>query len=336
MMLCMVVLAACGSQSKEDVLKDLDKKWNNVKGYELDATMEIKAGSEPRLYDVNVWHTEPDLYRVKVTQQGEEVTQMIIRNKDGVFVVTPSLNKTYKFQSDWPKQNSQAYLIGALAEDLLADDKVEMEEDDNNYIFTAATRNNHKSIMPTQKIIVDKKTKMPDSVSILNEAEEEQMVITFKKIDLNSQHKESEYAVENFTDKEKKNTAETDKDENEDKDKESNNTDFQTFYPVLDWENTTLIDEQKVTEGDVQRVILTFEGDKAFTLVQQPIVYEENAMVPVFAPGDPADLGFAIGAITDNSISWESDGMSFFIASGNLTQEEMIEVAASVTESSMK
>lgn len=332
MLLCMVMLAACGSQSKEDVVKDLNKKWNDVKGYELDATMEIKTGSEPRSYDVNVWHTEPDLYRVKVTQQGEEVTQMIIRNKEGVFVVTPSLNKTYKFQSDWPKQNSQAYLIGALAEDLLADDKVQMEEDENNYIFTAATRNNHKSIMPTQKIVVDKKTKMPNSVSVLNEAEEEQMVITFKKIDLNAQHKESEYAVENFTDKEKKNTAETDKES----DTETNSEDFQTYYPVLDWENTTLTNEKKVTEGEVQRVILTFEGDKAFTLVQQPIVYEENAMVPVFAPGDPADLGFAIGAITENSITWERDGMSFFIASSNLTKEEMIEVAASVTASSMK
>lgn len=332
MLLCMVMLAACGSQSKEDVVKDLNKKWNDVKGYELDATMEIKTGSEPRSYDVNVWHTEPDLYRVKVTQQGEEVTQMIIRNKEGVFVVTPSLNKTYKFQSDWPKQNSQAYLIGALAEDLLADDKVQMEEDGNNYIFTAATRNNHKSIMPTQKIVVDKKTKMPNSVSVLNEAEEEQMVITFKKIDLNAQHKESEYAVENFTDKEKKNTAETDKES----DTETNSEDFQTYYPVLDWENTTLTNEKKVTEGEVQRVILTFEGDKAFTLVQQPIVYEENAMVPVFAPGDPADLGFAIGAITENSITWERDGMSFFIASSNLTKEEMIEVAASVTASSMK
>lgn len=340
MLLSMVLLAACGSQSKEDVLKDLDKKWNGVKGYELDATMEIKTGSEPRLYDVNVWHTEPDLYRVKVTQQGEEVTQMIIRNKDGVFVVTPSLNKTYKFQSDWPKQNSQAYLIGALAEDLLADDKVQMEEDDNNYIFTAATRNNHKSIMPTQKIVVNKKTKLPDSVSVLNEAEEEQMLITFNKIDLNAQHKESEYAVENFTDKEK-DTAGTNKESNNEENSsedgnEDNNKDFETFYPVLDWENTTLIDENKVTEDGVQRVILTFEGDKAFTLVQQPIVSDENAMVPVFAPGDPADLGFTIGAITDNSISWESDGMSFFIASGNLSKEEMIEVAASITAGSMK
>ncbi|CAM5216514.1 hypothetical protein UACE39S_05981 [Ureibacillus acetophenoni] len=38
------------------------------------------------VYDVNVWYTKPDFYRVKVTQQGEDVTQMIVRNKEGVFV----------------------------------------------------------------------------------------------------------------------------------------------------------------------------------------------------------------------------------------------------------
>ena len=82
-------------------------------------------------------------------------------------------------------------------------------------------------------------------------------------------------------------------------------------------------------------MILTYEGEKAFTLMQQPAVMQETKL-PVFAPGDPADLGFAIGAITDHSVSWEKDGVSFFIASTKLTREEMIEVAASVTAGSMK
>ena len=326
MLLSILVLAACGGDSEEDILKDLNSKWTEVKGYELDATMEIKTGSEPRVYDVNVWHTQPDLYRVKVTQQGEDVTQMIVRNKDGVFVVTPSLRKTYKFQSEWPKQNSQPYLIGALAEDLASDENLVMEEDEKNYIFTAATRNNHKSIMPTQKITVDKKTQLPTSISVLDEAEEEQIVITFKNIDLTKQHGESEYAVEQFTEEDNKAAVAP----------ETENQDFQTYYPELPWDHTTLVDEQIVTEDDIERVILTFEGEKAFTLMQQPITYDEESTLPVFAPGDPADLGFTIGAITDNSISWESDGVSFFLASSSLTKEEMIEVASSVTAGSMK
>lgn len=326
MLLGVLVLAACGGNSQEDVLKDLNNKWNDVKGYELNATMEIKTGTEPRVYDVNVWHTEPDFYRVKVTQQGEDVTQMIIRNAEGVFVVTPSLRKTYKFQSEWPKQNSQAYLIGALAEDLLADKEAKMEEDEKNYIFTAATRNNHKSIMPTQKIVVDKKSMLPTTVAVLNEAQEEQMVITFKNIDLGMQHKESEYAVEKFSDNEETASVSA----------EVASSEFQKHYPVLNWDNTKLTEEKTVSDNGVERFILTFEGEKSFTLLQQPIVYDETSTLPVYAPGDPADLGFTIGAITDNSISWERDGMSFFLASNNLTKDEMVEVAASVTAGELK
>ncbi|RKJ54680.1 outer membrane lipoprotein carrier protein LolA, partial [Butyricicoccus sp. 1XD8-22] len=239
------------------------------------------------------------------------------------FVVTPSLRKTYKFQSEWPKQNSQAYLIGALAEDLLADQNVAMEEDENNYVFQAATRNNHKSVMPTQKITVDKKTKLPTSVSVMNEAGEEQLLITFSKIDLGMEHKEEEYAVEKFTEE----SGETGAIEPQE---------FQVHYPNLQWEGTTLVDEQTIVEDGTERVILTFEGDKPFTLMEQPIAYDENSTVPVFAPGDPADLGFTIGAITDNSISWERDGVSFFLASESLTRDEMMEVAASVIPGELK
>ena len=92
---------------------------------------------------------------------------------------------------------------------------------------------------------------------------------------------------------------------------------------------------KSVQEDGVERVILTFEGDKAYTLMQQP-ASSSNSVLPVFAPGDLADLGFTIGAITDNSISWEKDGVSFFIASTKLTREEMMEVAASMSAGKMK
>lgn len=334
LLLSVVVLSACGKDSKEEVLEKLHEKWAEGKGYELDATMEIKTGNEPRVYDVNVWHTQPDFYRVEVSQKDENVTQMIIRNKEGVFVVTPSLKKTYKFQSEWPKQNSQPYLIKALAEDLLADEKVKMEENEKHYIFTAATRNNHRSIMPIQKVVVDKKTLLPKSVSILNEAEEEQMVITFKKINLGKVHKEKEYTVEQFTNDGKQEESTDTKDKSAES--ESTNKEFETYYPVLNWSHTKLVDEQKVNVDGVTRVILTFEGEKPFTLVQQPIIQNESSAIPVSAPGDPADLGFTIGAITDNSISWENNGMSFFIASNKLTQEELLEVAVSVTSGGLK
>jgi len=319
-------LSACGEVSQQDVVKKLTGKWGDTKGYELDAEMVIQTGGEPKTFDVSVWHTKPEFYRVKVTQAGDSNSQLIVRNKDGVFVVTPALKKTYKFQSDWPKQNSQAYLIEALAEDLKADKNLVMREEEGKYVFEAATRNNQKNVMPHQIITVDKKTLLPLEVSVLNEAKEEQIHIKFKDVKLNVKHDEKEYAVEQFP-------KEKEGDEKASADIEDKT--IETHYPVIKWEGTKQVDEKTVEENGVERTVLTYEGDKAFTLMQQPASVEKT-VVPVFAPGDPADLGFTIGAITDNSLTWEANGVSFFLASNKLSKGEMIEVAASVAPGGIK
>lgn len=331
-----LVLSACGAASQEKVLKKASEKWTDTNGYELNATMEIKAGGEPRSYDVNVWHTKPDFYRVEVVEEGKDVSQMIVRNADGVFVVTPTLNKMYKFQSDWPKKNSQAYLIGALAEDLKEDKNLVMREEDKAYIFEAATRNSYKNSMPHQQITVDKKTMLPTAVVIMNDVKEEQIRITFKNIKLGVQHEEKEYAVDQFMETdEKKGEQAAPKEDKEAAGAEIEYEEFETSYPSVQLENTKLVYDKVIREGGMERVVLTYEGDKAFTVMQQPAI-KGTSMLPVTSPGDPVDLGFTIGAITDTSISWERDGVAFFIASSKLTREEMIEVAGSMTISSMK
>ncbi len=354
-----LLLSACGTDSQEKVLKKVNGKWAEANGYELNATMEIKSGGDPKKYDVTVWHTKPDFYRVEVVESGKDVSQMIVRNADGVFVVTPTLNKMYKFQSDWPKKNSQAYLIGALAEDLAQDKNLVMKEEDKAYIFEAATRNSYKNSMPHQVITVDKKTMLPTSVVIMNDVKEEQIRITFKNIKLGVQHAAKEYAVEQFTESDETKGEQAtpsekgNKDKKDNKDgKESNNNpngneekqavsaeaenkEFQTHYPVVNIENTKMVEEKVMQEGGMDRVILTFDGDKPFTVMQQPVT-KEAAMLPVSSPGDPVDLGFTIGAITDTSISWEQDGVEFFVASSKLTREEMVQVATSMTIGSMK
>ena len=320
-----MLLTACGGASQEKVVKKLDEQWGDGKGYELTATMEMKTGGEPRTYDVNVWHTKPDFYRVTVTEQNDNVTQMIVRNEDGVFVVTPALRKTYKFQSEWPKKNSQAYLIGALAEDLVQDKKAVMKEEDGAYVFETATRNADKTGLPLQKIVVDKDTMLPKSVTIMDETQEEKILIDFKDINLSVAHKKEEYAVEKFSENGENEVAAADVE----------NKEFHTHYPTVQWDGTNFVDEQTVQESGMERIILTYEGEKAFTLMQQP-AKAGNSVLPVFAPGDLADLGFTIGAITDTSISWEKDGISFFLASTKLSREEMMEVASSMTAGGLK
>ncbi|WP_432361679.1 LolA family protein [Sporosarcina sp. UB5] len=313
----MALLAACGSPSKEDVMKKLSGKWNETKGYELQATMEIKTGSEPRVYDVTVWHTKPDFYKVNVSQAGSQDSQMIVRNEEGVFVITPSLGKTYKFQSDWPTQNSMPYLIGTLADDIKADKNSTMQEKDKTYIFETASRNNHKKVLPTQQIHIDKKTLLPKYVSVMDENKEEKIRVTFNKITLGVERNASDYKVDMEGNQPEKKPQSTEQ------------TGMMKYYPNLDWEGTVLEEDMVVTENG-PRFFTTFGGgSKEFVVVQEPAETPDN-QIPVSIEGDPVDLGFTVAALTNNSIRWEQDGVAFFVASSTLTPDELIEVASSM------
>lgn len=338
--LVVIALAACGSPSKEDVMKKLSGKWNDSKGYELDATMEIKTGAEPRLYDVEVWHTKPDFYRVHVSQEGKEDSQMIVRNEEGVFVVTPSLGKTYTFQSDWPAQNSQAYLISALAEDIKADKEATMTEEEKTYVFETETRNNHKKVLPKQQIHIDKKTLLPKHVSVLDETGEEQIRISFNKITLGTERKASDYDVEvnseeAVPEEEPEAGEEPAAEEESDTEEKESEGQFNTYYPNVDWPDVTLLEEETVKTENGTRSFMTFGGKKEYTIIQERAVKPESTL-PVSMEGDPVDLGFTVAALTENSLRWESEGVSFFLASKMLTPDEMIEVAASMSAGEMK
>ena len=48
------------------------------------------------------------------------------------------------------------------------------------------------------------------------------------------------------------------------------------------------------------------------------------------------DLGFTLGAQTNNSLTWTLNGVEFMIASNDLGPEEMIDIARSVQASPVK
>ena len=101
-LIVVLVLSACGEKSQDDVVKTLNGKLENLEGYKAKAKMTLQMGADPQTYDVEIWHKKPDFYRVDLKNAQRDQNQMILRNEEGVFVLTPALNKSFKFQSDWP------------------------------------------------------------------------------------------------------------------------------------------------------------------------------------------------------------------------------------------
>lgn len=84
-----LILAGCGAKSEEDVIEDLQKKAETLEGYKMEAKMTLTMGTDPQEYEVEIWHNRPDYYRVNMKNAKRDQSQMILKNKEGVFVLTP-------------------------------------------------------------------------------------------------------------------------------------------------------------------------------------------------------------------------------------------------------
>ncbi|WP_166241194.1 outer membrane lipoprotein-sorting protein [Paenibacillus turpanensis] len=163
-----MILAACGKKDAASVVKDLDKTVSKMESYHGVGSMTINTGAEPQVYNVEVCYQAPDFYRIALTNDTKDVTQIILRNDDGVFVLTPHLKKSFRFQSDWPENQGQVYLYQTLAQSIVMDDSRQFTELDEAYVFDVEA--NYKSgSLARQKIWLNKKDYSPSKVEVSDE-----------------------------------------------------------------------------------------------------------------------------------------------------------------------
>jgi len=318
----MALLSACGGKSQADVTSALNKKVENLEGYKADAKMTIQTGNEPQVYEVSIWHKKPTFYRVELKNANKEHSQIILRNDEGVFVLTPALNKSFRFQSDWPQNSSQAYLYESLVKDVLNDSEATFNNVEENYTFETKTNYQNSKMLPYQEITFNKKKLTPVLVKVMDIDKNALVTVEFSNFEFDPKFDENSFDME-------KNMSNAQLDiptlaQSEDEK-------FSIMYPKEEMlpEGITLTQEQEIQTDNGKRIILTYSGDKTFTLIQEraevsPVTSSE------YISGEPVDLGFTVGALRENSVSWTYQGVDYMLASKDLTQEEMISIARTV------
>lgn len=236
-----------------------------------------------------------------------------------VIVLTPSLKKSFKFQSDWPYNNSQVYLLQSIIQDIENDNKATMEKDKNNYIFTSTVNYPNNRNLIKQKVTVDNKLVLR-KVEVLNDNDVPKITLNVKSIDKSPKFGKNYFEIEDimstFEDTDTKDTKQTSSIED-------------IIYPLVVPEGTKLKSEEKLTKTGGERVILTFEGEKPFLLVEETAKQEDElTIIPTI--GEPYMFMDTIGALSDNSLTWSSGNMEYYLVSDVMNQEELVEIASSI------
>lgn len=307
-------LTGCGKYTEKSIVKDINKKLNQISSYHIEGDMEIYSGEDVYKYRVKS-SFENDNYRVSLTNKSNNHEQIILRNEDGVYVLTPSLNKTFKFQSDWPENNSQVYILKSIQNDINDDKKAKLENKNGNYILTVKVSKTNNKDLNYQKIYLDKKLNIT-KIEVFDESNNKQIVMNYDSVDTKASFNNKYFKVsENMKTSNETNTTSTILEE--------------SIYPMFLPSGTYLSDEESVSKEDGDRVILTFAGESPFILVEESTKKtDEIQITPVY--GEPTIISDTVAALSDTSINFISNGIEYYIASDNLTKQQIIEVAKSI------
>ena len=309
-------LTGCGKTTGDDIEKDLSKKINKLDSYLLDGELEVLNNDEVYNYKIEVGY-HSDNYRVTLTNKANNHTQVILKNSDGVYVLTPALNKSFKFQSDWPYSNSQIYLLKSIANDITNDLDNKFIEKNNKYVITTKVNYPNNKNLVKQDITLSKDLDIKD-IKVYDKDSNISMNMKFNNIDYSPTFSKEYFKLNSIMD-----TCFVDEYSI------SSSSLDESIYPLFIPIGTKLANEEKIKNDNGERIILTFEGDKPFLLVEETAkVEEEFTIIPTY--GEPFQLMDTLGVMTDNSLSWTSNGIEYYIVSDVLSQDELVEVARSI------
>lgn len=369
MIMGVFIISGCGKTSESAVIKDLTKKINNAKSYYIEGSLEIVNNEDVYTYDVKVSYKEKDNYKVDLVNTTNNHEQIILRNKEGVYVVTPRINKSFKFQSDWPYNNSQVYLLGPLLEDITNDENRTFEKTDSGSKILVAASYPNNSKLVKQEILLDKNNNIK-KVTVLDSNSVAQITMNFTKIDLGSKLKDSIFELKEIIDvkEERENTEKKDNTTNENKNTDENtnvnenkNTNENTnvnenkstnestedkedktketkqtssiedvIYPMYIPANTYLSNKEKVSKESGERLILTFDGDNPFMLIEETVTYEkEHLIVPTY--GELEVMASTVAIVNDNSVNWIDNNIEYYVVSDKLSKSELLNIARSIS-----
>lgn len=372
--ICCLLITGCSST--KNIKKNFVNRVDGANSYKLNGTLSINNNDDVYNYSVEVGYKKDDYYKVTLRNKANNHVQIILKTDDGVYVLTPSLNKSFKFQSDWPYNNSQIYLLDAISLDIKNDKDSEISKKDNKYFLMTKVNYSNNSRLIKQKLEFDEEFNL-SKVIVYDKDGIEVMTMKFDKIKLNCKFSKEYFDVDSIIDSEStttesdnKNENNTTKDSNKDNEKntdnktsnntnetnkntinndrnsntnnnnntsnnnETNNTKTtgrldDIVYPLFLPSGTKLVDEERVKKDNGERVIMTYEGEKSFLLVEETMdVFNEFTIIP--SSGEPFQLMDTLGVMTNNSLSWSSGTTDYYLVSDVMSKDEMIEVAQSI------
>lgn len=193
-----LLLTGCGTVTQESVLQKLQNIQNKPKPYKSKAMMTVQiASTVPRKFYVETWFYSPSVYRIALGNEQREMTQVIVRNEQGIYVIQPQLKKAFRFQGDWAENQGSIYLYHPLIQQILqsSERKFQRQREEGTVSFDLPMQPENPLVV-RQKIVLGEKDLYPRQIDLYDKEDRPVVSIQYESFQENVKFDESDFSPE--------------------------------------------------------------------------------------------------------------------------------------------
>lgn len=325
------VLILCGwklffSEGKvDDQLKNLN---TTMEAYHMEGNMQIGEGEDVRNFYVTVdfKDDEKDLFRISLLDKDINQEQILLRNNEGVYVLTPVLNQVYTFKGDYPLNAPKPYLYHSFIDALKGNYEVINNVD--GYTVTYDCKYDNEPTWVKQEVKLSKDLK-PVWTYVYDKENKIVAKVMFTNVDFAPTFKDDYFTVDTNMSIAKDNVSSS---------HVSTSIEDLPLIPAVDSSVSTLKEQTKITDDSGKiSYILTYSGSKSYTVFQTLVESnKEDNYQSITVSGTPIDTMYGIGFINGKRLSYLYHDVSYEIYSSDLSVSEMIDIVTNMERVGVK
>lgn len=316
MLLMISLLTSC--KKNVNIVESFPEKITNLNSYKIVGKLETMFPTGTKECEVTAYYQKPDLFRVEIKNPNVEELQVIIKNAEGVFVIVPSINKTFKVNGSWPINSSYPYLLHSLSKDIVNDTELITDNNGTQTTLELKAKVFNNANLTKQKIIFDNETKLPTEVLMYDEQDNLFSRFVFNLIEENPKLENDLFVVNTTINTIRLNY-------------ESLPIEYERIitYPTYFKEGTSKTSEVITGGPEDKQVVMVYSGTTNLTIIEK-YVNDVETVKTEYLQGDIYIMGGTVGIITDNILKFYDNGIEYTIASSSLDMYEIIKTAQSL------
>jgi outer membrane lipoprotein-sorting protein len=310
-----------GGETIKDKIENISE---NLNSYSIEGNMEILNGEEKRVFNVKVDYlkSEEDLFKVSLYDTSINQEQILLRNKEGVYVLTPNLNKAHKFKSGWPLNSAKPYIYQSLLS--VFDGDYELKKVEDGIIVESKLSYKHSPLYTRQEIKFSNEM-VPVWVNIYNDKDEVVLRINFTRVEKDVSFEEDYFDLNKSMNMSRENISE---------DVVSPMEDLPYMLTGSDL-NIELVDSVVVNIEDENMHMLVYSGDSNFTVIEKVSnVCEELEVIETNGEIVMTINGFVI--LQEDKVSYTYNGIEIIIYGDSLDVATYLNIANGMEVSASK